>query len=161
MEYGPELLVDANCTDDAGGSEANATSGWTGSPGLDVFESSSSSPYQGTYCLRLVDGSGWTAYRSVSISATGTYKFSIWAKYGSGPGTWEIVLDEALVGVVSSATSSWTEFTLTAELTAGNRIISLGSREDGTTEVFFDAASLREVTAGFIPAWAYASTTTL
>jgi hypothetical protein len=161
MGYGPELLVGANCTDDMGGSEANATSGWAGSHSLDVIESSFSSPYQGTYCLRLVDGSGAYANRSVSISATGTYKFSIWAKYGSGLGSWEIILDDASVGTVSSTTSSWSEFTLTAELTAGNRIISLCSREDGTAEVFFDAASLREVTAGFIPAWAYASTTTL
>jgi len=89
--YGPELATTANATDDDGGGEADATTGWTNF-NCNTFDSvDTGTPKAGTYHLiatSVDNGDGF--YRTLSgLDASTVYKVSFWYKHdGTDSATW-------------------------------------------------------------------------
>lgn len=89
--YGAELATGVNASDDAGGNEADATTGWTGT-GLATFDSITTAPQTGTYHLTGVsDSSADKFYRELSGTASTVYKLSYYVRHdgtATGTGDW-------------------------------------------------------------------------
>lgn len=89
--YGSELATGANATDDEGGNETDATTGWT-STGLATFDSIDTAPYAGTYHMTAVaDSAGDAIYRVLSLSASTMYRMDAYIRHNgtaSANGEW-------------------------------------------------------------------------
>lgn len=100
--YGSELATGANATDDGGGNETDATTGWSGSS-LGTFDSIDTAPQAGTYHITAVaDSSIDTLTRGISgLSASTLYQLSFYARHNgtaSGNGEWRCYLSGSTAG---------------------------------------------------------------
>lgn len=110
--YGTELATTGNCCD-AGGSEADATTGFSSQGSPPVLDSITTDPYSGTYHLHVTaDGAGDGVYRHFSgLSASTVYKFSVRAKE-TGATDWPCYLAWGNYGTnikLPETTTSWEE----------------------------------------------------
>jgi hypothetical protein len=89
--YGSELATGANASDDLGGNEADATTGWS-STGLATFDSINTAAQSGTYHLTFVaDSSADNGYRGLTGTANNLYKISTYVRHNgtaSASGEW-------------------------------------------------------------------------
>jgi hypothetical protein len=87
--YGSELATVSNATDDSGGSEADATTGWTGST-LATFDSVTTAPKTGTYHITAIsDGASDRFYRTLTLTEDTIYKYSFWVRHNGSGGDWK------------------------------------------------------------------------
>lgn len=120
--YGSELATSANATDDAGGSEANATTGWTNS-GCNPFDSIDTAPQTGTYHLTgTADGNAADRFTRnlAGLSASTMYKVSFYARHNgtaSSNGEWACYVsaaatyDNQITGLLTKASTTYALFT--------------------------------------------------
>lgn len=109
--YGSELATSANATDDGGGSETDATTGWSQLSSPSVFDSVDTAPRSGTYHMSVTaDSSGDGMSRAISgLSASTMYKLSFYARHNgtaSVNGEWQCFLAQSTTAMAEQIVSS-------------------------------------------------------
>jgi hypothetical protein len=128
--YDAETLTGANATDDAGGNEADATTGWTNS-GCVTFDSIDTSPQSGTYHITAVaDSSSDEFKRTISGTAGNLYKVSMYLRHNgtaSANGEWRCYLSQGasnemhISPILTKANTTYAKY---------EKIFYLGARQD-------------------------------
>lgn len=99
--YGAETATGSNATDDAGGSETDATTGWTNS-NSNTFDSIDTAPQTGTYHLTAVAADNLDGfYRSISGTGGTLYKLSYYIRHNGSGGDWRCAITPTSAAAVT------------------------------------------------------------
>lgn len=156
--YDSELATAANATDDAGGSETDATTGWAASSTPPVFDSIDTAPHSGTYHLSVTaDSSLDGVSRAISgLSASTLYKISMYVRHNgtaSANGEWRCYLagsanaDSLLTPLLTTENNAYVEYSKYFYFNARQDTIYCAERNaanDGG--VYIDSYSIKAVT---------------
>lgn len=100
VAYGTEYATSNNATD-MGGSETDATTGWTNS-NANTFDSIDTAPDNGTYHLTVVSADASDgAYRSPSLTAGNLYRYRMRVRHNgtaTNAGTWRVGVGSSMTG---------------------------------------------------------------
>ncbi|MDO8471932.1 MAG: hypothetical protein Q7S64_02120, partial [bacterium] len=147
---GSQIHTQSNAAADPNGTEANATTGWTGASS--TLTSDSASPQTGTYALKAV-GTGSSGRMEYAFTAKvgALYKISIWAKtddVGNGNFHSWVGLGNLKPATVY-LTGTWTEYVFYQTATATAATIRIYCDTTDKT-IYVDNVSIKEVTGGDI-----------
>lgn len=128
--YDAETLTAANATDDNGGSEADATTGWTNT-GCVMFDSIDTAPQSGTYHLTAVADSSSDEFKRTLTGTSGNlYKVSMYVRHNgtaSANGEWRCYLSQGasnemhISPILTKANTTYAKY---------EKIFYLGARQD-------------------------------
>lgn len=155
---GPELHTDANAASVT--AEANSVGSWT-TAGTSTFESSSTSPDNGTYALHMVaNADGGRFYMDAATMFTGSeptvgkkylitwkHKYTTGAVARCGFHASSTLGTPTDIVAVGTADTAWTAVGVSIVYNATNHAY-FGCKEDGAnnTEMYFDSLSIKEIT---------------
>lgn len=150
---GAEIHTNNTATADPNGTEANATTGWSGVSA--TLSATTGDKYAGTYSM-LVTGtstSGRAEYDFTTIAGK-MYKISIWAKRGAQGTTQRFTAWTGFSGVTGavSVTASWAEYVFYVIATGTTGKIRAYCNSGGSIgdELYIDNMSIKEVIGGNI-----------
>jgi hypothetical protein len=151
------MATSANATDDDGGSETDATTGWTSS-GLATFDSIDTSPKRGTYHITAVsDSASDRFYRAFTLAEDTIYKYAFWVRHNGSGGDWKcgesasstsVSYVNPITPAITSADTTYVQYTGYYRHTNGSNdsIFVCYEAGDDTGGIYFDDISIKTAT---------------